>query len=129
MKFGVYFFFGGWVIIMTMFIYFFLPGAWGDSSGSTCLACPPAGVIPAAACRLLAIRPASRTPGFSSPPRSAPLGLPAETAGVPIEEVQLTFARHPLWRKVMGSAADEVIAASEERDLVAKQGHAESAST
>ncbi len=26
MKFGVYFFFGAWVIIMTLFIYFFLPG-------------------------------------------------------------------------------------------------------
>ncbi|KAL4420826.1 hypothetical protein ABPG75_010482 [Micractinium tetrahymenae] len=76
MKFGVYFFFGGWVIIMTIFIYFFLP----------------------------------------------------ETAGVPIEEVQLTFAWHPLWRKVMGSAADEVIAASEKRDLVVKQGQAESGS-
>ena len=25
---------------------------------------------------------------------------------MPIEEVQLTFARHPLWRKVMGPAAD-----------------------
>ncbi|KAL4451268.1 hypothetical protein ABPG77_009346 [Micractinium sp. CCAP 211/92] len=76
MKFGVYFFFGAWVIIMTLFIYFFLP----------------------------------------------------ETSGVPIEEVQLTFARHPLWRKVMGTSADEVIAASEKRDLVVKQGQAESGS-
>ncbi len=47
---------------------------------------------------------------------------------MPIEEVQLTFARHPLWRKVMGTSADEVIAASEKRDLVVKQGQAESGS-
>jgi len=47
---------------------------------------------------------------------------------VPIEEVQLQFARHPLWRRVMGSSADEVIAASERRDMVVKQGKAELAS-
>jgi hypothetical protein len=33
-----------------------------------------------------------------------------ETKGVPVERVQLLFAEHPIWRRVMGPAAGEIIA-------------------
>jgi len=53
MKWGVFLFFAGWVIIMTLFIFFFVP----------------------------------------------------ETKGIPVERVHVTFARHRMWTKLMGSAA------------------------
>ena len=31
-----------------------------------------------------------------------------ETKGVPVERVQYLFAKHKIWRKVMGSAAKEI---------------------
>eukprot|EP00890_Picochlorum_soloecismus_P003999 jgi/Picsp_1/45/NSC_00045-R1_hexose transporter len=57
MKWGVFLFFGGWVMIMTTFIIFFVP----------------------------------------------------ETRHVPVERVSLLFARHKIWRKLMGSHADDII--------------------
>lgn len=57
MKWGVFLFFGGFVVIATLFIYFLLP----------------------------------------------------EVKGVPVERVQGLFASHPLWRKLMGDAADEIL--------------------
>ena len=48
MRFGTFFFFGAWCIIMTIFIYFFLPGQsaslgrWGGwGAASTALPLPP----------------------------------------------------------------------------------------
>ena len=57
MKWGVFLFFGGFVVIATLFIFFLLP----------------------------------------------------EVKGVPVERVQGLFASHPLWRKLMGDAANEIL--------------------
>lgn len=57
MEWGVFLFFAGWVVIMSLFIFFFVP----------------------------------------------------ETKGLPTERVQLLFARHPLWKRLMGPAADEIL--------------------
>jgi len=63
MKWGVFLFFAGWVVIMSLFIFFFLP----------------------------------------------------ETKNVPVEQVHVLFARHPLWGRFMGSSAQRVIDHSDER--------------
>ncbi|GAB4823874.1 hypothetical protein N2152v2_010920 [Parachlorella kessleri] len=63
MKFGVFLFFAGWLVIMVLCAIFLLP----------------------------------------------------ETKGVPIERVQALYARHWFWKKVMGPAAQEIIAEDEKR--------------
>eukprot|EP00887_Chlorella_sp_A99_P007449 scaffold2.g7449.t1 len=74
MKFGVFLFFTGWVILMTLFVLVLMPGACAWS-------------------RLRLMESAA-----------------AETKGVPIEDTAYLslFARHPIWRRVMGPAAQEV---------------------
>lgn len=57
MEWGVFLFFAGWVLIMTLFVFFFVP----------------------------------------------------ETRGVPVEKVQVLFAKHKIWKKVMGEHAEDVI--------------------
>ena len=61
-------------------------------------------------CILLA--PASPRP----PPPTHPPAPTAETKAVPIEEVQLIFARHRVWGKVMGRDGQEMLAESDKRD-------------
>ncbi|KDD75412.1 sugar transporter, partial [Helicosporidium sp. ATCC 50920] len=51
MRWGVFLFFAGWVVVMTIFVYFCMP----------------------------------------------------ETKGIPVERVQVTFARHRAWKRMMGS--------------------------
>lgn len=46
-----------------------------------------------------------------------------ETRHVPVEQVQVHFARHKIWKKLMGPAADEVITAHEGR-RAARKAHA-----
>ena len=41
--------------------------------------------------------------------------LVPETKGVPMERMHALFARHPLWKRVMGPAADEIIKHDEKR--------------
>jgi len=57
MEWGVFLFFAGWVLIMTLFVFFLVP----------------------------------------------------ETRGVPVEKVQVLFAKHKIWRKLMGEHAEDVI--------------------
>lgn len=56
--------------------------------------------------------PCFSTPAHRLPPSHAhlfpPFPSPAETKGVPMERVPYLFARHRLWRRVMGPAAEEV---------------------
>lgn len=63
MKWGVFLFFAGFCVLMTIFIYFLLP----------------------------------------------------ETKGVGTERIQVLFARHPIWKRVMGSAADDIVSRDHSR--------------
>ncbi|KAL4857034.1 H(+)/hexose cotransporter 2 [Chlorella vulgaris] len=75
MRWGVFIFFAGWVVLMTVFIYFFLP----------------------------------------------------ETKNVPVERIQVKFAKHWFWRKWMGPAAQDIINRDETRTASRKAANLEGA--
>jgi hypothetical protein len=75
MKWGVFIFFAAWVLLMTLFVWFFLP----------------------------------------------------ETKGVPVERIQVKFAKHWFWGKFMGPAAQDIIARDEARTASRKAGAMEGA--
>lgn len=73
MRWGVFLFFAGWVVVMTLFVIFFVP----------------------------------------------------ETRRVPTERVPLLFARHKIWKKVMGPAATDVLTRHETKKAMRKAQQAE----
>jgi hypothetical protein len=50
-----------------------------------------------------------------------------EVKGVPVERVQALFATHPVWRRVMGAHADEILLREKSRDLSCRAASAERA--